>query len=79
MPTVINFGPPIPPMEDRSPAPKVYSRREDQLVVEESLEDVAQKLSTAGSWPQFTITVRDETRAVYVNPANVRYVVEEDG
>jgi hypothetical protein len=77
MPTVISFGPPIPPMEDRSPAPTVYPRHEDQLVVEESLEDVAHKLSTEASWPQFTIRFRDQTWPVYVNPANVRYVAEE--
>jgi hypothetical protein len=77
MPTVINFGAPIPPMEDRSPAPTVYPRSEDQIVVEEPLEEVVDKLSTEASWPQFTIRLGDGTRPVYVNPANVRYVVEE--
>ena len=79
MPTVINFGAPIPPMEDRSPAPTVYPRREDQLVVDEPVEEVVNKLSTEESWPQFTITFRDGARPVYVNPATVRYVFEEPG
>jgi hypothetical protein len=78
MATVISFGPPIPPMEDRSPAPTVYPRSEDELVVQEPLDDVAHRLSTGTSlWPQFTIRSHDETWPVYVNPANVRYVVEE--
>jgi hypothetical protein len=79
VPTVINFGAPIPPMEDRSPAPTVYPRREDQLVVEEPLEDVVQKLSTEAGWPKFTVRVGGETLPVYVNPANVRYVIQEPG
>jgi hypothetical protein len=66
-------------MEDRSPAPIVYPRGEDRLVVEEPLEEVARMLSTEGSWPKFTIGSGDEGRPVYVNPATVRYLFEERG
>jgi hypothetical protein len=80
MSTTINFGPPVPPMEDRGigRVRTLYTRREDDLEVQDALEDVAHRLATEASWPGFTETRGDTTRRVYVNPSRVRYVTESE-
>lgn len=74
MATTISFGPTQPPIDglgDGGP-------REDVMTVTEEPGEVAHQLATAnGSWPRLTQQLGRGTRSVYVNPASVRFVVEQ--